>query len=527
MRKGQMVQKDKLEEHTDLIKSLSSNSKASFDNYNQKFNETSNVMDKKLSEIEGLIKQIEKHCLLEIQNIKNSELKAVNDRLSSLQQEIMLAMQGFQKIETKFSQVNQRVDNSDSRINNYENKYSNLENKLAAIDKKVHNIDTKLMSFEGELSKINIKETQISLLDNKVSTHEMKIKECEQLISENSQQLSQCSSVVNNLQRELDRKCVPSDSTSDKATDNASSKTLVELCQNVRSLSNNMKAYDAIIKQVNPQLLSSELSLIKQSQQEQKEFTTSLQAHINAFIDEHAHDKKIRFSTISSLSGKMDIIEWWLRYSKYISINASSTMCDEFLSLGMDNENSAFAKEAHESRVMQTFIFTLSYFKTATNDKLLLLYSKILEELLYNNQNYDNAIEAKLAAHLYDLLATKVDQEADTEQVRYIVRCIIFCMRDDRSKSHIVQSPQGLTYIMKTIESYKDNEIIANSMKIIKLCFKLENLYASALNQSKNSVPIILKFIEHAHYPPVDALEDASLKEATGVKQLLGSKIYI
>lgn len=125
----------------------------------------------------------------------------------------------------------------------------------------------------------------------------------------------------------------------------------------------------------------------------------------------------------------------------------------------------------------------------------LAILTSVLEPLLVNDMNLDKAIEARLIDLLISLLYVPQDVKDismdphgyETEPdgakkrlpvyLKYTLRCITSCVRSPLGVSDLVRLNTGVAQVLDFLEHVRDEEILANSAKIIRIILRDDKHY--------------------------------------------------
>lgn len=117
----------------------------------------------------------------------------------------------------------------------------------------------------------------------------------------------------------------------------------------------------------------------------------------------------------------------------------------------------------------------------------LAILTSIMEPLLINDMNLDRAIEARVMDLLLSLLyvpeEVKMMSKLDDLQsklpvyLKYTLRCITSCVRSPVGVLDFGKNPTSVQQVMDFLEHVKDEEILANSAKIIRIVLRDDKYY--------------------------------------------------
>ena len=98
----------------------------------------------------------------------------------------------------------------------------------------------------------------------------------------------------------------------------------------------------------------------------------------------------------------------------------------------------------------------------------------LIEPMLVNYQNLDLAISRNFVDLLMDIIKNQVVNENDPEPefkiyLKYALRCLALCLRTKTGLDAFLSSKITFNRILDFISIYEDEEIVANSCKIVKM----------------------------------------------------------
>ncbi|CAI2385199.1 unnamed protein product [Moneuplotes crassus] len=230
---------------------------------------------------------------------------------------------------------------------------------------------------------------------------------------------------------------------------------------------------------------------------------------VQRFADTHIFDQiRIIKDPDVTVKEKMDTMDWLARNSEFISTDAVTNCLKEFQEL-YSVENPQRKNEYINSRnhsmavvnVLQLIEHTEKLEPDEDTDYKFSLYYSILEPLLKNNYNLEKAADMEiidvimrsLVQSLRELESIKSRDpgmkgyvyqkykfDLKSEEVlpknhlfKYILRCLTSCMRNQKIiQSFLCDNEDNIRVILKIIEKVRDEEILANSNKILRIIFR-------------------------------------------------------
>lgn len=195
----------------------------------------------------------------------------------------------------------------------------------------------------------------------------------------------------------------------------------------------------------------------------------------------------------------MNEMEWLARNAEFLSPDSITKFLLAFKELynseHMTQKNS-FINAKHTSNAVLTLIHLIEHTKQIvprddeTMSRLAILTS-ILEPLLINDMNLDKAIEARLMDLLLSILYVpeaikeqlKYDDDPDAAKkylpvyLKYTLRCITSCVRSPVGVMDFVKIHTSVAQILDFLENVRDEEILANSAKILRIVLRDDKHY--------------------------------------------------
>lgn len=224
------------------------------------------------------------------------------------------------------------------------------------------------------------------------------------------------------------------------------------------------------------------------------EEVNNLWSFVQKFVDETSFDRQILLdSSEITNTQKFDIMGWLARNADYLSPDAINAVLTKFKSnyQGESNQHkSLFVHCKHNSEAIDTVANLLSIQikqeRDKENQQRIAILLSIIEPLLVNDLNLQRSQESNLVQtliHLLELPERVREGHGDLPiYVKYSVRCLTSATRSADSVGKIVESRDGFKTILDFLKYSKEEEILANSAKIVRICLK-EDLHYSKLTQ--------------------------------------------
>lgn len=250
------------------------------------------------------------------------------------------------------------------------------------------------------------------------------------------------------------------------------------------------------------------------------------------FIDEQVVDAiaTIR-STEHSLREKFNEMDWLARNAEFLSpdsITKTLLAFKELYNTEHVNLKNAYISAKHTSHAVITVINLLEHTKQLqprdeeTMSRLAILTS-ILEPLLINDMNLDKAIEARLMDLLLSLLyvpeeikiVAKTGYEEDPETVRrkmpvylkYCLRCVTSCVRSPIGVMDFYKYQTSVMQIIDFLEYVRDEEILANSAKIVRIVLRDDKIFENLVNKYQELGNILIGSLQKYAFSEVVIIE--------------------
>ena len=258
--------------------------------------------------------------------------------------------------------------------------------------------------------------------------------------------------------------------------------------------------------------------------------------YVQQFVDLHAIDKANEIKTLgNNYTAKLNCLEWLIRYHEYISERSSFKVIEVFKEMihpTKVHERTAYSMAKHSSDVMNEIVFRIRSIKKPTTTKEeeqnnflsdTRTYLAILEITLMNDQNLDKAIALGIPRDLIQYLMffkSSYDFKKCAEEFKLTLRCLTYCFRNPKATDVLLEIANGVGAVSNLMQSIKDDEIIVNSAKIIRVCLRDDKQYDRVIIKIPNLLRSILQLISARSDTPI------VLDEATGVLRYYTRKSY-
>jgi hypothetical protein len=216
-----------------------------------------------------------------------------------------------------------------------------------------------------------------------------------------------------------------------------------------------------------------------------------------------------------SVREKMNEMDWLARNAEFLSPDAI-TKCllafKELYNTDQMNMKNAYISAKHTSSAVLTVIHLLEHTKQIsprdeeTMSRLAILTS-VLEPLLVNDMNLDKAVEARVMELLVSLLVVPQDIKDmtvyggnDAESIKkkfpvylkYTLRCVTSCVRSPLGVGDFAKLQTGAAQVMEFIEYVRDEEILANSAKVLRIVLRDDKHFERIAGMHNNMGNLLL-----------------------------------
>eukprot|EP00826_Nyctotherus_ovalis_P064683 TRINITY_DN9492_c0_g4_i2.p1 TRINITY_DN9492_c0_g4~~TRINITY_DN9492_c0_g4_i2.p1 ORF type:complete len:423 (+),score=53.00 TRINITY_DN9492_c0_g4_i2:156-1424(+) len=270
--------------------------------------------------------------------------------------------------------------------------------------------------------------------------------------------------------------------------------------------------------------------LTKRSEQLRAQVQSALNhslGYIQQFTDQRAIDKIAKMqSSNADYTSKLNSLEWLLRNRNYLNDKASLEMVETFkeaMGSSSTEGNTSFLK--HSSDIMSQLVKSIREIKKpnseeeqaqALSDATIVL--SILEASLVNEQNVDSGLSLGLMEDLIGcigVLLSSYQFKAARNEVKLAVRCLTYCFQNPRAPDLLINSANGLPTLLSLIDSYLDEELVANSLKILRNCLKDNAQYDKILQKVPALLGALLRTVKKSESDIVLEEAMAALRSCT------------
>lgn len=193
----------------------------------------------------------------------------------------------------------------------------------------------------------------------------------------------------------------------------------------------------------------------------------------------------------TGIKEKIDALDWLARNSEFLSPDTITKCLMAFKEL-YTSENvqlkQKYINAKHNSQAVLTVLHLIEHSKMLEKDeetfsKLAILLS-ILEPLLINDQNLERALNSNGLEILFSTFhlpeSFKYNDNVDDDTVKmklpiylkYCLRCLTSCLRSPVGVTYMLAIKTSISQILDFLDSVKDEEILANCSKIIRLILR-------------------------------------------------------
>eukprot|EP00826_Nyctotherus_ovalis_P031807 TRINITY_DN2555_c0_g1_i6.p1 TRINITY_DN2555_c0_g1~~TRINITY_DN2555_c0_g1_i6.p1 ORF type:complete len:970 (-),score=278.59 TRINITY_DN2555_c0_g1_i6:145-2916(-) len=256
--------------------------------------------------------------------------------------------------------------------------------------------------------------------------------------------------------------------------------------------------------------------------------------YVQQFADLHAVDKANEIRTLgNNYTAKLNCLEWLIRYHEYLSEKSSFKVIEAFKDIihpTRIHERTAYSTAKHSSDIMNQIVSCIRKIKKINTQEELKhslsdagTYMAILEITLINDQNVDKAIALGIPRDLIHYLIffkSSYDFKKCAEEFKLTLRCLTYCFRNSKAIDLLLEVPNGVTTVANLMQTIRDEEIIANSAKIIRVCLRGDRQYDKVIMKVPNLLSAMLQLIS------TQSESTIILDEVTGVLRHYTRKSY-
>jgi len=237
-----------------------------------------------------------------------------------------------------------------------------------------------------------------------------------------------------------------------------------------------------------------------------------LWSFVQRYVDETAIDMiHVVKSGDRTARDKMDRMDWLARNAEFLSPD-QITKCllafkDQFNGQSLPARN-AYITAKHTSNAVITVVNLIDHANKLNRDeetisRLAILLS-ILEPLLINDMNLEKALDMQTMGTLIGLLELpsyikSANKQSDPDSVKlpiyikYAIRCVTSCVRHPSGVEQLFVINNGTTFILQFIQLIRDEEIIANSAKIIRIVLREDKFYDQMIQRHSDLGNLLLE----------------------------------
>lgn len=239
------------------------------------------------------------------------------------------------------------------------------------------------------------------------------------------------------------------------------------------------------------------------------EETNKLWTFFQKFIDEHAIDRaKIIRSLDNSFTEKFNAMDWLARYSEFVSPDQISAVVMSFKDMYANNNDpnirESFIIHKHNSEAVATLCLMMRNLRAKretvavdaeTYDTNLTILLSILEPILINDTNleflYKLTMVRDLCEYIFEQQLPSEYQGGGAVLIRkhfkFLIRCITSALRNEFGVQEFITSVPGDKYlkrVMRILEEFDEEEIVANTAKIIRLTMRDDAFYDRVISNN-------------------------------------------
>lgn len=201
------------------------------------------------------------------------------------------------------------------------------------------------------------------------------------------------------------------------------------------------------------------------------------------------------------LTHRMYALDWVARNALYMTPNAVNNSLVTFKALyNNDNQTqtNAFIFSTHYSDVIATILSKLEYYSAMKKERETEITTQlsILEPALINDMNLEHALSQNVHSLLLKFIDSKALAQADQKELpiamlKYLMRCLASTLRSDEFIGIFVKIKDSINRVASVLKYVNDQEILANSAKVIRLVVRDEANILAVKNDCKD-LPNIL-----------------------------------
>eukprot|EP00347_Sterkiella_histriomuscorum_P008751 403343892 len=246
--------------------------------------------------------------------------------------------------------------------------------------------------------------------------------------------------------------------------------------------------------------------------------------YVQKFIEEHLNIlARIVRADYKTIEDKMDTIEWAVRNADFISNDEIQKFFLVFRELyaSPDPElRNSYIQANHQNDSILTIIdilqrdfnkldfqFQNKEMRMGTEKKVIVVLGA-LEALIVNDKNLSMALEADILQLLIKILKSQTIRNTPVNQIaiyiKFALRCLTSAIRTEPAVNRFYQIDGGVSKVLEILEYVDDQELIANSCKIVRICLRDEIVYDKmALQYAGLANLIIEKMVKWSNSLPI------------------------
>ena len=430
----------------------------------------------------------------------SSEVRAYKKLLDTLKEKTIKLQESQEILKTE---VQKQLDMKNRPIENALNGYIKENNiVLKTINDKLKLFTTELEDCKREFNEIT--KNELKTFSSIFSRYEQRFVQLEADIRNSTLKLNQIEDLINTTTGKLNK-------LNDASIDtNSKERMLLDKVQEVKLMNDT-------IKKGNRELYDDIMRHNAKLKEEMQEYFNSSLGYVQHFTNLHALDKVAEIKSLdTSYTTKLNCLEWLIRYHQYISIESSSVVIQAFNELiqpSRIHERKVYSSVKHTSDIMNQLVKSLHGIKKGHSSEELSqalsdaeLFMAILEIALINDQNVETGLTLGLLGDIIQYLQHFMSSyKADQCNVilKLTVRCLTYCLRSSRAADILVDLSNAIQTVVTLIELSKEEEIVANSIKVLRVCLRNDKHYDTIVQKAPNLLQVLLNVISDQQNSPI------------------------
>jgi len=482
--------------------------------------------DSSISNTQSLLAKIDERGM----NFISSIIKGAIDTISveskgnkklvdTIKDQVAKIQQGYdnikEEIKTEIEQKIKHIENSTSsqvegnteQFKLFSDRLKSLGSDSENIKKQISEIITQVKSF-SDYSKYDQKYSQVDDLTKK---HELKLSAIEEKVMPIEGKLHVVDDIVKSLEEH--------------------NRALIERITILES-KGNQGIMGSELNSSSREELSKRIDQLKLQMQG---YFDSSWTYIQQFADLHAIDKMKEIQAQDgNYTSKLNCLEWLIRYHEFLSGKSTLQVIEAFKELihpTRVHERAAYASTKHNSDIINQLVVAMRNIKKGTTAEEMKnalsdagTNMAVLELALINDQNVESAIALGVIKDIITYLIffrTNYDPKLCTGEIKLAVRCMTYCFRNIKAVDALIDVTNGLTTVTSLIQSSKDEEIMANSIKIIRVCLRSDKQYDKIIQKIPTLFQILMQILSSPGCSTI------LLEESTAALRNYTRKIYV